>query len=95
MSPLLSSLVNCTMTWLLDNTMVPGCCDPQYFPFVDEKNRNRLFILVCFFWLNVKELESLTFLRKNRFFYLNYTYEIALASVIDCDSVIHAIFTVL
>lgn len=68
MSPLLSSLVNCTMTWLLDNTMVPGCCDPQYFPFVDEKNRNRLFILVCFFWLNVKELESLTFLRKNRFF---------------------------
>lgn len=33
-----------------------------------KKNINRLFILVCFFWLNVKELESLTFLRKNRFF---------------------------
>lgn len=33
--------------------------------------------------------------QKIDFFYLNYTYEIALASVIDCDSVIHAIFTVL
>lgn len=38
------------------------------FSFRWWKNRNRLFILVCFFWLNVKELESLTFLRKNRFF---------------------------